>query len=142
MPNRLKNVASLHVVSPHMYINPSESTYYEKLLRINSHNPRALYQLGLKAEKAGYNTIAKKYYEKSASVGSYQPALGALILLKQKERKVERIQQQKRQEAFWLLDEQDKAREGRRTRSVIQSLIVMLFIYLITIVFVMGILLK
>jgi hypothetical protein len=142
LASKLKTTASLHVVSPNIYINPNESTYYEKLLRINSHNPRALYQLGLKAEKAGYNTIAKKYFEKSASVGSYQPAVGALILLKQKERKVEWIQQQKREQVFWLLDERENARKGRRRSGMIQSLIIMLFIYLIAIMFVMGVLLK
>ncbi|WCK54208.1 hypothetical protein PP175_23450 [Aneurinibacillus sp. Ricciae_BoGa-3] len=139
-----KKPSSLHLLSRNMYVNPIESGYYEKLLRVNRHNPRALYQLGRKAEKAGDREKAKQYYEKSASVASYEPAIGALILLKHKEIQEERQREQKLRQASNMFKkwENTTARKNWRRRTMVQSLIIMLLIYLITITLVMGILSK
>ncbi|WP_047150905.1 tetratricopeptide repeat protein [Aneurinibacillus tyrosinisolvens] len=81
---RTKKVVSGTHVNP-LYINTADPAYYEKLLRCNSNHVQALYQIGRKYEKQGQFSTAERYYARAVQADShFEPALGALVLLRRK----------------------------------------------------------
>ncbi|WP_027415547.1 tetratricopeptide repeat protein [Aneurinibacillus terranovensis] len=127
---------------PHVYINETDPSYYEKLLRFNRHNVKALYQLGRTCEKSGHFERARSYYEKAISIQPYEPAVGALLLLRRKEQWLEIQREHKKKEAA-LMSKKWGAQRKQATRSkFVQSIIITLLIYLIAIILTFGVVLN
>ncbi|WCN38125.1 tetratricopeptide repeat protein [Aneurinibacillus uraniidurans] len=75
------------------YINTSDPSYYEKLLRANRTHVRALYELGRQCEKQGFFRKAADYYERATQADPcFEPAVGAKILLARRRQQKERIE--------------------------------------------------
>lgn len=119
-----------------LYINTTDPSYYEKRLRCNRHDVRALYCLGRKYEKAGALEKAREYYERATAADPYyEPAVGALILLRRT------IAHKKQQEAAAL--QQRKAALARnRGLSSFRAMQTVLISYLLILLLVFGVFLR
>ncbi len=121
-----------------LYINTTDPAYYEKLLRCNRHNVRALYYVGRKYEKQGYLQQAQEYYERAVSVDPhFEPAVGALILLRRKQEA-----ERRRQFSLHMLHTLQAKKKKQKNLSLFRTMQAIMISYLIILLVVFGILLR
>ncbi|MCI1693980.1 tetratricopeptide repeat protein [Aneurinibacillus aneurinilyticus] len=120
-----------------LYINTTDPAYYEKLLRCNRHNLRALYHLGRTCEKQGDIQKAQNYYHRAIQVDPhFEAAVGALAILR-------RRQEAHRQKlALQALREMRRADRRQKGLSLLQTMKAVMVSYLVLLLFIFGVLLR
>lgn len=116
-----------------LYINTYDPSYYEKRLRYNRYDARALYYLGQRYEKEENWEQALHYYKQAVQAEPhYEAAIGALILL-----------QRKQEERFRKLASQaTRRRPVRKKMSLLQMVTAIFTGYFLILMIVFGILLR
>lgn len=120
-----------------LYINTTDPSYYEKRLRCNRHDVRALYCIGRRYERAGAIVKAREYYERAVAVDPYyEPAIGALLILQRKEEYSKRLREAK------AMREREACAKRKRGLSSFRAMQTVMISYLIILLLVFGVLLR
>ncbi|KIV52419.1 tetratricopeptide repeat protein [Aneurinibacillus migulanus] len=120
-----------------LYINTTDPAYYEKLLRCNRHNVRALYHLGQAYEKQGDIRKAQDYYHRAIQVDPhFEAAVGALAILHRKQ------EAHRKKLALQSFREMRRAARRQRGLSLFQTMKTIMVSYLVLLLFIFGVLLR